>query len=243
MGHVLILGATSDIAQALAYKYATEGYDLTLAARQPSRLNALASDLEIRHRVRVTTAEFEALDYDSHTPFYESVQPKPTVAICVFGYLGDQAQAQTDFAEAQKIIATNYTGAVSILSLIANDFEARREGTIIGISSVAGDRGRASNYTYGSAKAGFTTYLSGLRNRLHAAGVQVLTVKPGFVRTQMTKEMTLPPLITATPAQIATAVYRAHQAGRHTIYSLWMWQFIMLLIRHLPEFIFKRLKL
>jgi short-subunit dehydrogenase len=161
----------------------------------------------------------------------------------VFGYLGNQEIAQTDFVEAEKILAINYIGVVLILNIIANDFEARRAGSIIGIGSVAGDRGRQSNYIYGSAKAGFAAYLSGLRNRLTQSGVQVMTVKPGFARTKMTKGLKLPPIITATPEQIANDIYRAHRAGRDVLYTRWMWQFIMSIIRHIPEFIFKRLSL
>ncbi len=243
MGHVLILGATSDMAQALAYRYAQEGYQVTLAARQIEPLTALVSDLQIRYQAKVAALAFEATDYASHATFYANLATPPNVVICVFGYLGEQAKAQEDFAESEKIIATNYVGAVSILNIVANDFESRQSGCIIGISSVAGDRGRQSNYIYGSAKAGFTAYLSGLRNRLAKSQVQVLTVKPGFVRTRMTEKLKLPPFITATPTQVANQIYRAHQAKRDVLYTLWMWQFIMLIIRHIPEFIFKRLSL
>jgi len=243
MGHVLILGATSDIAQALAYRYAQEGYNITLAARQVNRLDNLVSDVTIRHQVNVALVDFDALDFESHASFYEGLSSKPDVVICVFGYLGTQESAQTDFAEAKMIIDTNYTGAVSILNLVANDFERQKKGAIIGIGSVAGDRGRGSNYLYGSAKAGFTAYLSGLRNRLVKSGVQVLTVKPGFVRTKMTQNLKLPPVITATPEQVANDIYRANRSGRSVLYTRWMWQFIMLIIRHIPEFVFKRLSL
>jgi short-subunit dehydrogenase len=163
--------------------------------------------------------------------------------ICVFGYLGDADKARSDFAEAQLIMDTNYTGAVSILDIAAADFETRGAGAIIGISSVAGDRGRGSNYHYGSAKAGFTAYLSGLRNRLASKGVHVLTVKPGFVHTRMTEELDLPGAVTATPDQVARAVVNAAEKKRNVIYTLWMWQFIMLIIRHIPEPLFKKLKL
>ncbi|MFQ5614158.1 MAG: SDR family oxidoreductase, partial [Anaerolineae bacterium] len=227
MPHLLILGAASDIAQALAYRYAREGYSLILAARRPERLEALVSDLAIRHQVAVEAVPFDALDFDGHAAFYQNLSPKPDVAICVFGYLGDQALAQTDFAEARRIIDTNYTGAVSILNIIANDFEARGAGTIIGVSSVAGDRGRASNYLYGGAKAGLTAYLSGLRNRLFKAGVGVITVRPGFVRTRMTEGLDLPAPLTAEPEQVADDVFKAHRRGKDNLYTLWMWRYVM----------------
>lgn len=243
MNRVLILGATSDIARALAYEYARQGFSLILAARCPERLAALISDIHIRHNVTVEAAAFDALDYSSHTAFYDHLEPKPDVAICVFGYLGQQKLGQLDFAEAERIIHTNYTGAVSILNVIAADFERRQTGTIIGISSVAGDRGRQSNYLYGSAKAGFTAYLSGLRNRLFKARVRVITVKPGFVRTRMTVGLSLPAPLTVTPQQAASAVFRAYRLHRDNIYVLWIWQYLMFFIRYLPEPIFKRLNL
>lgn len=241
--HLLILGAASDIAKAVAYRFAREGYHVTLAARRPEQLETLASDLKIRHNIQAEAVHFDALDYGSHAEFYEQLSPKPDVAVLVFGYLGSQEKAQTDFAEAKQIIDSNYTGAVSILSLIANDFERRRSGTIIGFSSVAGDRGRGSNYTYGSAKAALTAYLSGLRNRLARANVHVITVKPGFVRTRMTAGLPLPGPVTAQPDQVAADVFKAFTRRSDQLYTLWMWRYIMLLIRGLPERIFKRLKL
>src|SRR5690606_21774140 len=127
----------------------------------------------------------------------------PAISVCVFGYLGEQSVAQNDFAEAQRIISTNFTGAVSVLNLIGSLYESRKSGTIVGISSVAGERGRQSNYIYGSSKAAFTAYLSGMRNRLFKSNVHVVTVKPGFVETKMTHELDLPPLLTAKPSQVA----------------------------------------
>lgn len=243
MKNVLILGAKSDMAQAIARQLAAQSCNLMLAGRQPDSLKDLAADLRIRSGADVSSLEFDARDYASHKSFYENLPHKPDTVICVFGYLGDAAKARTDFAEAQRIMETNYNGAVSILDLAAADFETRGEGTLIGISSVAGDRGRGSNYHYGSAKAGFTAYLSGLRNRLADKGVHVMTVKPGFVRTRMTEELDLPGAVTATPDQVARAVVHAAEKKRNVIYTLWMWQFIMLIIRHIPEPIFKRLKL
>jgi len=243
MKHALILGATSDIAKALAYKFAGEGFNLTLAARNSERLADVVSDLEIRHGIQAQAAEFDALNFAGHAGFYNALPAQPDVAICVFGYLGDQQKAQSDFSEAKQIIDTNYTGAVSILNIIANHFEQRKSGTIIGISSVAGDRGRQSNYMYGSAKAGLSAYLSGLRNRLAKSNVNVITVKPGFVRTKMTAGLPLPAPVTAKPNHVANDVFKAYQKGSHQVYTLWMWRYIMLVIKAIPETIFKRLNL
>ncbi|HEY8934170.1 MAG TPA: SDR family oxidoreductase [Cyclobacteriaceae bacterium] len=241
--NVLILGATSDMAAAFAKKFAQEGYSLTLAARNKEALQRTASDLSIRFQVDVNAIPFDALDFASHDQFYKGLKTKPDIAICVFGLLGDQLSAQHDWSACLTILNSNYTGAVSILNIIANDFESRKEGVIVGISSVAGERGRQSNYLYGSAKAGFTAYLSGLRNRMTASGVHVMTVKPGFVKTKMLDSMKTPGPITASPDAVATAVYKAVLKRKDSIYVLWMWRWIMLIIKSIPEGIFKKLKL
>ena len=241
--HICILGANSDIARALAHQYARTGYSLYLAARQSQRLLEDVQDLKIRYQAEARIVEFDATDYDSHADFYASLNPQPDVVACVFGYLGEQAQAQQDWTEARRILDTNYTGAASILHHVAHAMEQRGSGTIIGISSVAGDRGRASNYLYGSAKAGFTAFLSGLRNRLAASGVHVLTVKPGFVQTAMTEGLDLPPLLTAQPEEVARDVFRAEKRKKNVVYTQWMWRYIMWVIRNIPEGIFKRMKL
>ena len=241
MKNVLILGATSDMAQAVAKKYAAEGWSITLAARNMGLLEPIASDLRVRSGMEIKSLEFDALNFSGHRNFYESLKIKPDAVICVFGYMGDQLLARTDFDEVHKTIDVNYTGAVSILNLVAEDFESRGSGSIVGISSVAGDRGRQSNYIYGSAKAGFTAYLAGLRNRLAKKGVHVMTVKPGFCRTKMTENMELPGALTAEPEQVAHAIFQGLEKKRNVVYTLWMWQWIMLIIRHIPEFIFKKL--
>lgn len=242
MATVLLLGAKSDIALALAHTYAKNGYDLILAARNHKVLENDVADLQIRYSVQVKTLEFDGIKYDTHQAFWDNFEQKPDGVICVFGYLGDQKKAEKEFSEARQIIEANYMGCVSILSIIANYYEEQKKGFIIGISSVAGDRGRPSNYLYGSAKAGFTAYLSGLRARLHHSGVQVLTVKPGFVYTKMTEGMDLPAKLTAQPQEIARDVFKAYQKDRNVIYTKWFWRWILLIVRHIPEIIFKRLK-
>ena len=243
MKRVLILGATSDMAQAMARKFATEGWSLDLAARDGAVLESIAGDLRVRSKAVVETMSFDALAFSDHRAFYEGLEKKPDVVICVFGYMGDQRKARTDFEEVRRTIDVNYTGAVSILNIIAEDFEKRGSGVIVGISSVAGDRGRQSNYIYGSAKAAFTAYLSGLRNRLLGAGVHVMTVKPGFCRTKMTENLDLPDALTAAPDEVAEAVFRGIQKRRNVLYVRGIWQWIMWVIRCVPEAIFKRLSM
>ena len=243
MGYVLIIGSKSDIAKALADKYAQAGFNLYLAARNSTQQESFATDLKIRHKINVECMDFDVIDYSSHESFYEGLAEKPVGLILVAGYLGDQDTAQTDFEESQRIIDTNYTGLVSLTNIVANDFEHKGEGFIVGVGSVAGDRGRKSNYIYGSAKGALATYLSGLRNRLYEHNVQVLTVKPGFVNTAMTAGMDLPGALTAEPEEVANDIFKAQQAKKNVIFTKWHWRWVMKIITSIPEFLFKRLSI
>ena len=243
MKNILILGATSDIAIACAHEFARNGYGIQLAARNQDKLKVIARDMEVRYRMPVSCHTFDALDYESHPDFWKKLPQRPDVTLCAFGYLGAQEKAQEDWDEARQIIDTNYTGAASILNLVARSYEGQGRGSIIGISSVAGERGRQSNYFYGSAKAAFTAYLSGLRNRLYKKGVHVLTVKPGFVDTKMTEGLDLPGPLTAKPEQVARSVYKANRSKKDIIYTLPVWQLIMQNIRLIPEGVFKKMNL
>jgi len=243
MSYVLIIGAKSDIAKATAREYAKNGYDLYLAARSLNELEEFAKDIITRTQQTVKLVELDILDYKSHQAFYGHLEEKPLGAISAVGYLGDQEKAQSDFSEAKKIIDTNYTGVVSLFNIIADDFEKRRSGFIVGISSVAGDRGRKSNYIYGSAKAALTAYLSGLRNRLYDAQVHVLTVKPGFVATKMTEDMDLPEKLTAQPEEVAEDIYNAQQKGKNVLYTKWVWKWVMMVITAIPEWKFKEMNI
>ncbi len=243
MGYILIIGAKSDIAKAVARKYAEKGNNLYLAARNSSELKEFAKDIGIRTQMDVKCLDLDVLDYASHQCFYDTLAEKPIGVVSAVGYLGDQDKTQSHFTEAKKIIDTNYTGLVSLFNIIANDFEKRKSGFIVGISSVAGDRGRKSNYMYGSAKAAFTAYLGGLRNRLHEANVQVLTVKPGFVATKMTEGLDLPKKLTAEPKEVAKVIYRAQQQDKNVVYIKWIWKWIMLIIKNIPEWQFKKMSI
>lgn len=243
MSYVLIIGAKSDIAKACAKEYAKHGYNLYLAARNVSELEEFANDIKIRTQKKVKLLELDILDYKNHQSFYDSLDEKPIGVISAVGYLGDQTKAQYDFDEVQKIIDTNYTGVASIFNIIANDFEKRRSGFIVGISSVAGDRGRKSNYIYGSAKAALTAYLSGLRNRLYRSHVHVLTVKPGFVETKMTEKLDLPKKLMAQPEKVAQDIYNAQQKGKNVLYTKWIWKYIMMVIKIIPEWKFKEMSI
>jgi len=243
MSYILIIGAKSDIAKATAREYAKHGYNLYLAARNLDELKEFSNDLTVRTQRTVKLVELDILDYKAHQSFYDKLDEKPLGVISAVGYLGEQEKAQADFTEAQQIMDTNYTGIVSLFNIIANDFEKRKSGFIVGISSVSGDRGRKSNYIYGSAKAAFTAYLSGLRNRLYDAQVHVLTVKPGFVATKMTEGMDLPEKLTAQPEEVAEDIYKAQQKGKNVLYTKRIWRWVMLVIRNIPEFQFKKMSI
>jgi decaprenylphospho-beta-D-erythro-pentofuranosid-2-ulose 2-reductase len=243
MPNVLILGAASDMAIAIARKFASKAYAVQLAARNASRLDSLKADLGIRYNTHCSLHEFDALAFTTHQSFFDGLDPKPDVVVCVFGYLGENELARKDWVETERIIQSNFTGAVSILNVASNYFEGIRQGVIVGISSVAGERGRQSNYLYGSAKAGFTAYLSGLRNRMFKEQVHVMTIQPGFVYTKMTENLQLPKLLTAQPSDVAEAVYVGVSNRKNIIYVKWFWRWIMAIIKSIPEPIFKKMKL
>ena len=245
MPSVLILGATSAIASALAREFAAHKFDLVLGGRDREELSALTSDLSLRYGIRAGVLTFDALDTQTHASTLRSFlsgagNALEGVVVCI-GYLGDQAKGQCDWEEARRILETNFTGCVSALNILANHFEPRRAGFICAISSVAGDRGRQSNYLYGAAKAGLSTFLQGLRNRLFHANVKVITVKPGFVDTRMTYGR--PGLfLVASPESVAKGIFRAIAKGKDVVYLPGFWRFIMLFVQSIPEAIFKRMR-
>ena len=241
---VLILGATSAIARATAAAFAAKGNDLYLAARDKDELERTAADLQIRYGVKVNYGLFDAEAIETHEPFFQAVVQEMhgiSGVVLAFGFLGDQLAAR-DFKIGANVIANNFTGAASFLSICANYFEPLQFGFIIGITSVAGDRGRQSNYVYGAAKGALSLFLQGLRNRLFSSGVRVITVKPGFVDTAMTFGM--PGLfLVASPEYVGNRIVGALNKSSDIIYLPWFWRYIMLIIKHIPEFIFKRMKL
>jgi decaprenylphospho-beta-D-erythro-pentofuranosid-2-ulose 2-reductase len=243
--HVLILGASSDVAIACAHEFARHGYNLFLAGRDITDLGNRATDIQIRFKVSASPVFFDALDFDQHEAIYKSLSPRPAITICVFGLLGNQAISEQRWEQCLKVINSNFTGAVSILNCVANDYETNEvSGVIVGVSSVAGERGRKSNYIYGSSKSAFTAYLSGLRNRLAKSGkVHVVTVKPGFIYTKMTEGLPLPRLITATPDRVGRSIFAAVKGRKNVVYVLPVWRLIMFVIKAIPERFFKKLDL
>jgi decaprenylphospho-beta-D-erythro-pentofuranosid-2-ulose 2-reductase len=237
---LLVLGGTSDIGRATALLFARQGWTVQLAGRDLTALRREADDITARGGVAVTTHVIEILDTPSMPHFVERLPALPDAVVSVIGLLGEQARAETDPEHATTVKRSNFEGPALMLGLFAERFLARGSGTIVGVSSVAGDRGRASNYVYGSAKAGFSAFLSGLRNRTAKRGIHVVTVKPGFVHTRMTEGMKLPGLITAEPHEVAQAIWRGITKQKDQIYVRPIWAFIMFIIGLLPEAIFKR---
>ncbi|HZH09054.1 MAG TPA: SDR family oxidoreductase [Microvirga sp.] len=241
---LLLVGGTSDIGRATALSYAKAGWRVFLAARKEEEARRNADDIAARTGSEVTVHRLDILETDSFEVFVNGLPRMPDTVVCVVGELGDQARGQKDLAHATLLLRTNFEGPALLLGVLAERFLERGSGTIVGVSSVAGDRGRGSNYLYGAAKAGFSAFLSGLRNRLAPAGLRVITVKPGFVRTQMTAGMKLPPLLTAEAEEVGRAIFAAAEKGsRDIIYVRRIWRPVMMIIGNIPERIFKRLRL
>ncbi|WP_407115855.1 SDR family oxidoreductase [Bradyrhizobium sp. LMG 9283] len=239
---VLVLGGSSDIGRAAARAFAKAGYDVGLAGRDLGVLEPDAADLRARYNVEVGLHKFDVLDTGSFDGFVASLATLPDVVISIVGLLGVQQNAESDLAHATAIMRSNYEGPSLILGLFAEKFLDRGSGTLVGVSSVAGDRGRASNYVYGSAKAGFSAFLSGLRARASSSGVHVVTVKPGFVRTKMTEGMKLIGPLTVEASVVGDAIFQAVERSTDVVYVSGKWRLVMLIIKTLPEAVFKKLK-
>jgi len=243
--NVVIVGATSSIAVAFAREMARRGDALHLVARDSEEVARISADLRTRFNISVTSSTFDAEDVESHRQAFEQSLASLGRLDGIFyavGYLGDQCDAEQQVDEALKTINVNYVSAVSFLTLGAMYLEKQKQGFIIAVSSVAGDRGRPSNYIYGSAKGAFSLFAQGLRSRLYKHGVHVMTVKLGFVDTKMT--FGKPGMfLVAQPEAVAQAIVRALAAKRDVVYVPQFWWLIMQVIKLIPEPIFKRLKL
>ena len=245
MKNILLLGATSAIAEQTARLFAANGDKLFLVARNEAHLKTIADDLKIRGAQQVEYQSTDLTDTDSHASLIETATEKlgelDTVLIA-YGTLGEQKKGEQDFNDALQELNINALSVISLLTHIANRFEQQQRGSIAVISSVAGDRGRQSNYIYGAAKGALTIFLQGLRNRLHKSNVQVVTIKPGFVDTPMTSEFKKG-LLWVGPEVIARGIVKAINKQKDVVYLPFFWRYIMLIIRLIPESIFKKLSL
>ena len=241
---VVIFGATSAIAQAVARRLARPGTRLHLIGRDPQKLDAVRSDIAARGAI-VTTSIADLDDLKRHAALIDEAAQSMDgldAALIAQGTLPDQAACERDFELTQRQLHTNFVAPASLAALLAQRFEAQGRGTVATISSVAGDRGRKSNYVYGAAKGALSIFLEGLRGRLRDKGVSVVIVKPGFVDTPMTAAFRKGALW-ASPDTVAAGIVRAMENGSAEAYLPWFWRPIMFVIRHLPNFIFDRLKI
>lgn len=245
MQKLLIIGATSAIATASARLWAQQGANFFLVGRTPDKLSQVAADLTSRGAI-VHTYVLDLNHFDQHAAMLDacySVLGQVDIALIAHGTLPDQKACEQDAQLAVQEFTNNGLSVIALLTGLANRMEAQKSGCIAVISSVAGDRGRPSNYLYGAAKGAVTDFCSGLRGRLFKSGVQVLTIKPGFVDTPMTQGLALPKLLLVTPDKVAQDIVRAVEKRRDTLYTPWFWRLIMLIISHIPGPIFKRLGL
>ncbi len=243
--HIVIIGATSGIAEACARRWAERPAHFFLVARNATRLDNIKSDLQARG-ASVDTHVLDANDLSAQAAMIGAAQKslgRIDIVLIAHGTLSDQKMCENSVDAAVAEVATNGTSSIALLTHFANVLEAQRSGTLAVISSVAGERGRPSNYVYGAAKAMVTAFCEGLRARLFKAGVHVLVIKPGFVATAMTAGLDLPPLLTATPEAVAADIDAAIQRQRDVLYTPWFWRWIILIIRCIPRAIFKKLNL
>jgi short-subunit dehydrogenase len=243
---VLVAGATSTIARHVVAHLAERGAQLHLAARDGGEAERIGRDLTVRHGAETSWSRFEATDYDGHEALLEAAAEAMGGLDGMFvavGMLGDQDRAEADPGHLRDVIEVNYGAPASLITAAANRFEKQGHGWIAALSSVAGDRGRPSNYAYGAAKAGLSAFLEGLRGRVHENGVHILTVKPGPTDTKMTFSMDDPPPLMADPEQVAARIVGAMESKKDICYVPPMWRYIMAAIRLIPARLFKRLDL
>ncbi len=247
MTNILIFGATSAIASACARLWAAQGYNLCLVARNQEKLDSLVTDLLVRssddQQIEGFCSDLNRLD--THQSLFDKALSdlgKLEIVLIAHGSLPEQTACEQSVSLTMDEITTNALSAISLLTIAGNHMEAQQSGVIAAISSVAGDRGRQSNYVYGSTKGMVTLFMQGLRNRLVKKGVAVVTIKPGFVDTPMTTDFKKGPLW-AQPETIAKGIIQAIDKRKDEVYLPWFWCWIMLIIRHIPEPIFKRLSL
>ncbi len=245
MSNILILGATSAIAKHTSRLFAADEHRLYLVARNEDKLKSMQQDMQVRGAPQVDYEVLDLGDNEQHQALLQratDTMGSIDTVLIAYGTLGDQKKAEQNYPATLEELQTNFLSVVSLLTLLANQMEQQQSGSIAVISSVAGDRGRQSNYVYGTAKGALTIFLQGLRNRLHRSKVHVLTIKPGFVDTPMTADFKKG-LLWTTPEVIANGIYRAIKKKKEVVYLPFFWRYIMLIIKLIPEKIFKRLSL
>ena len=239
----LIIGATSDIAKELIYLFAKDGYSLDLVARRMDELERIKKDLNNRFNIEVNNYFMDIENLKLIDSFIQTYPYTPDITVFAIGYLGNQKLAEINIEEAIKITNINYTNQIPLLNHFANIMEQNQKGTIIGISSIAGERGRKTNYYYGAAKAALTQHLSGLRQRLHKSNVRVITIKPGFIKTKMTSHLSVPSIFEGSPKKVAQGIYTCYKSNKSILITPPIYYFLNVFIKLLPEKLFKQINL
>lgn len=240
---VVILGGGSDIGLGIAATCAKNKHNICLAGRNLELLERSARDIQIRYGVEVLASSFDAEDLSDCNAFYERLPFVPFGVVAAFGFLPTSIDFRTPEKDVCRTLLTNSVGTIAYLEAAIDVLLEQDRGFVVAISSVAGDRGRKSNYIYGASKAAVSTYMAGLNHRLLNSPIVCLCVKPGFVRTKMTSSLDLPAPVTASPSEVGRLVYRAIEKKRDTVYVKPVWKFIMMIITHMPKFFFNKLNI
>lgn len=242
MRSLLLIGGTSDIGTAIARRFAREGRPVVLAARDVGEAEAAAADLRHRFGVPARAVALDVRDLEAGLELVHGLEPCPEIAVAAVGWLPEQAAVREDPEGVRRVVEVNFTAPALLLAALGRRMaEEGVRGHLVALGSVAGDRGRASNWWYGAAKAGLHAAMEGLRQELLDAGVRVLTVRPGFVRTKMTAHLVLPPFLTSTPEDVARLVHRAVTKGRSGPLYPFPWRPVSLLVRLLPASLARRI--
>lgn len=242
MEYILIIGAKSDLARNIADIYASKGYSLYLTGRDIKSLSKFSESLINNYGIDVKLIDLDLNQFSTHKAFLDEIVTLPLGVICATGYYPNQLKAQTDYEEMLNTTTANFTGPVSIINYLVEKMKKIKKGFIIGISSVSGERGRKKNYIYGSAKSGFTTFLSGLRNDLFDQNIHVMTVILGFIRDG-TEMNFIKKTLSANPRDVAKSIVSNQMKSKDIVYLKWQWRYIMFIVRSIPEFIFKRINI
>lgn len=239
--HALIFGGTSDIGVAVAKEFVLNNFDITLIGRNEEKLKTNQSALRLIGQGEVKTVVQDFLDISNAKYDFETLISESELSVISYGEMNNQEYLEKSNDEILSCLNTNYVSQIQLINQINNIYRKIGNKSILAVSSVAGDRGKSSNFIYGSTKAGLSEYLSGLRQSNN--NVHICTIKPGFVYTKMTKHLSLPPLLTSTPEKVGKKVFEAYKNKSDVVYISKAWRYIMFIIKCIPEFIFKRIKL